>query len=331
MVKIGINGFGRTGRCAMRIGLKNPQVEIKAINSRADNKMMAHLFKYDSTYGIWPEEVSANEKEIVVGSRRISGFNFDDPSKIPWAQAGVDIVIESTGVFTSTEEGMSHVSAGAKKVIISAPTKDETKMVIVGVNEKIINKDDLVISNASCTTNCLAPVVKVLDENFSVSEGFCTTVHSVTNDQQILDKSHEDYRRARGAMESMIPTTTGAAKAIGKIIPKLQGKMDGIAIRIPLATVSLIDLVCLVEKQADREKLVNAFKNAEQGTLKGILATCDKPLVSADYIGNPSSAIIDLLSLNVIDKMVKVIAWYDNEWGYSARLIDLALFLGNLL
>lgn len=331
MVKIGINGFGRTGRCAMRIGLKNPQVEIKAINSRSDNQLMGHLFKYDSTYGTWPEDVRAEGPEIIIGQKRIKAYNFDDPSKIPWSEAEVDIVIESTGVFTSAKQASVHLKGGAKKVIISAPTEDETKMVILGVNEGIITKEDTIVSNASCTTNCLAPTAKVLDDKFKILSGFCSTVHAATNDQQILDKSHKDYRRARGAMESIIPATTGAAKAIGKIIPHLEGKLDGIAMRVPIPTVSLLDFVCLVERPVTKEALKNAFLEAENSYLKDYLQTCDKPLVSADFIGNPKSAIIDLLILNVVGQMVKVIAWYDNEWGYSARLIDLALFLGNLL
>jgi glyceraldehyde 3-phosphate dehydrogenase len=331
MIKIGINGFGRTGRCAMRIAMKNPGIQVVAINSRSDNQIMAHLLKYDSTYGIWPEEIRTEGQEIVVGQRRVKGYNFDDPAKIPWGEVQTDVVIESTGVFTSSRQSIVHIRGGAKKVIISAPTEDETKMVVLGVNEGIISNDDSIVSNASCTTNCLAPVVKVLDDKFKILSGFCSTVHAVTSDQQLLDKSHKDYRRARGAMESIIPTTTGATGAIGKIIPHLAGKLDGLALRVPIPTVSLIDLSCLVESSVNKESLKAAFLEAENSYLKSYLETCDRPLVSADFIGNPKSAIIDLLSLEVVDQMVKVIAWYDNEWGYSARLIDLAVYLQRFL
>ncbi len=331
MIKIGINGFGRTGRCAFRIALKDPRVEIVAINSRADDKMLAHLFKYDSTYGPWPEKVKIEGNQIIIGEKRITSFNFESPDKVPWSEVGAEIVIESTGVFASSDLASAHLKGGAKKVIISAPTKDNTKMIILGVNEKTITPKDKIISMASCTTNCLAPVVKVLNDEFKIESGFCTTIHAVTNEQRLLDKSHKDYRRARGAMESAIPTTTGAARAIGKVIPALVGKLNGVAVRIPLPTVSLLDLVCLVEKKTTTDEVNGVFKSEENGSLSGILSTSQDPLVSADYVGNAFSATVDLLMTKVIGKTIKVMAWYDNEWGYAARLIDLVDYLVKFL
>ncbi|GIN95180.1 glyceraldehyde-3-phosphate dehydrogenase 1 [Siminovitchia terrae] len=328
-VKIGINGFGRIGRNVFRAAIKQHEVEIVAVNDLTDAKMLAHLLTYDSVHGTLGEEVVAEEDKIIVGERELKVFAEREPSLIPWGDLGVDIVIESTGRFTQRNKAAKHLEAGAKKVIISAPATDEDITIVMGVNEKNYNPEkDHIISNASCTTNCLAPFAKVLDENFGIRRGMMTTVHSYTNDQQILDLPHKDYRRARAAAESIIPTTTGAAKAVSLVLPQLKGKLNGMAMRVPTPNVSVVDLVVELEKSVTSDEVNRALKSASEGNMKGILGYCDKPLVSRDYNGDPHSSVIDALSTMVLeDNLVKVLSWYDNETGYSNRLIDLAIYI----
>ncbi|RST58487.1 type I glyceraldehyde-3-phosphate dehydrogenase [Siminovitchia terrae] len=328
-VKIGINGFGRIGRNVFRAAIKQHEVEIVAVNDLTDAKMLAHLLAYDSVHGTLGEEVAAEEDKIIVGERELKVFAEREPSLIPWGDLGVDIVIESTGRFTQRNKAAKHLEAGSKKVIISAPATDEDITIVMGVNEKNYNPEkDHIISNASCTTNCLAPFAKVLDENFGIRRGMMTTVHSYTNDQQILDLPHKDYRRARAAAESIIPTTTGAAKAVSLVLPQLKGKLNGMAMRVPTPNVSVVDLVVELEKSVTSDEVNRALKSASEGNMKGILGYCDKPLVSRDYNGDPHSSVIDALSTMVLeDNLVKVLSWYDNETGYSNRLIDLAIYI----
>jgi glyceraldehyde 3-phosphate dehydrogenase len=330
-IKIAINGFGRIGRLVFRIAQEklDKNVEIVAINARADSDTLAHLFKYDSNYGKFNGTVETTENSMTVNGKEIKLFRENDPSTLPWAELGIDIVIDSTGVFKDKEGLMKHITAGAKKVIITAPAKDEDFTVVMGVNEKEYNPaKHIVISNASCTTNCLAPFAKVLDDDFGIVKGLMTTIHSYTNDQQILDKTHKDLRRARAASVSMIPTTTGAAKAVSKVLPNLKGKLNGFSVRIPTPTVSLVDLVCELKKTVTVDEVNNAFKKAAEGEMKGILGYSDEPLVSVDYKGDNRSSIIDGLSTMVIESnMVKVVSWYDNEWGYSCRTVDLANYI----
>ena len=335
-IKVGINGFGRIGRNVLRIANEksNNDFEIVAINARADAKTLAHLFKYDSCYGIFKEDVYVkNEDTIVVNNNEIKIFRYNNPEEIPWGEIGVDIVIESTGRFTKREDAKKHLVAGAKKVIITAPGKDEDKTIVMGVNEnEYDNENHNIISNASCTTNCLAPFAKVIDKEFGIEKGLMTTIHAYTNDQQILDKTHKDLRRARAAGESMIPTTTGAAKAVSKVLPQLQGKLNGLAVRVPTPTVSLVDLVCTLKKETTVEEINQILKKASQGELKGILGYSEEPLVSIDYRGDSRSSIIDGLStMSMGDKMFKIISWYDNEWGYSSRTVDLIEFIAQRL
>jgi len=313
MTKIAINGFGRIGRLALRHILENhPNIEVVAINDLADKKTLLHLFKYDSSYGIYNKKIDAKF------------FSEPNPEKLPWKDLSVDVVLECTGAFRNREGAEKHLKAGAKKVIISAPAKsDDIKGYVIGVNENTLG-DDNIVDMGSCTTNCLAPVVKVIDDNFGIEKGYMTTIHSYTNDQRILDLVHSDLRRARTAGMNMIPTTTGATKAICKIMPKMKGRLDGMAIRVPTTTVSLIDLVCLVDKKTNVKDVNSAFKTAAQKELKNILAVSDEPLVSMDFKGNTYSAIIDSLSTKVNDNLVKVIAWYDNEYAYAGRLADFA-------
>lgn len=325
-IKVAINGFGRIGRNVLRAGYKNPDIEWVAINDLTDAKTLAHLLKYDSTFGIMPADVKADGNSIVVDGKKIQILSEKDPAVLPWKKLNVDLVIESTGKFTNKEGASKHITAGAKKVLISAPAKDAIDATIVmGVNHKTYDKNKHhIVSNASCTTNCLAPVAKVLQDKFVIKRGLMTTIHSYTNDQVILDFPHKDLRRARAAALSIIPTSTGAAKALGLVIPELSGKMNGLSLRVPTPNVSVVDLVCDVEKEATVETVNAAFKEAAKGALKGILQYCDEPLVSRDFYANPHSAILDAGSTYVIDKtMVKVIAWYDNEWAYSVRMIDL--------
>lgn len=315
----------------MRASLQNPEVEVIAVNDLADAQTNAHLLKYDSVHGRLDMEVEARGDVMVVAGREIKVFAEKDPAKLPWRDLGVDIVVESTGVFTDATKAAAHRQAGAKKVIITAPAKNEDITIVMGVNEdKYDPLQHHIVSNASCTTNCLAPIVKVLHQHFKVLRGLMTTAHSYTNDQRILDLVHKDLRRARAAGMSIIPTTTGAAKAIGLVLPELKGKLNGFAMRVPTPNVSVVDLVADVEKATTVEEVNAAFKAAAEGELKGILGYCKEPLVSRDFNGDPRSSIVDALSTMVMDgTMVKVIAWYDNEWAYSNRVIDLAAYMAS--
>ncbi len=337
MVKIAINGFGRIGRPTFRRILDNhPDLEVVVINDLTDTKTLAHLLRYDSLYGIYQRPVKFTEKELLLDGTRegksIKILAETEPSKLPWKELGIDIVLECTGRFTDYESAKKHIEAGAKKVIISAPGEG-TPSFILGVNEeKYDSKKDDVVDMGSCTTNCLAPVAKVLNDNFGIIKGFMSTIHSYTNDQRILDLPHKDLRRARAAALNIIPTTTGAAKAIGKVIPELKGKLDGIAFRVPTPTVSVLDLICEVEKPTIVEDVNYAFKKASQKKeFQGILGIEDALLVSSDYIGNSFSAIVDAPSTMVIDNLVKVVAWYDNEWAYACRLAEFAEYVGKKL
>ncbi|MGH7466347.1 MAG: type I glyceraldehyde-3-phosphate dehydrogenase [Longimicrobiales bacterium] len=332
--RVAINGFGRIGRNILRAAKKNKaRIDFVAVNDLTDNKTLAHLLKYDSVHGKYPGAVAAASAGLTVDGDTVKVFSEKDPARLPWQDLGVDIVLEATGRFTSKEDASKHITAGARKVIITAPAKGEDITVVMGVNE---NKYDPtthhIISNASCTTNCLTPVVKVLRDRFGFRRGLMTTIHSYTNDQQILDLPHKDLRRARAAALSIIPTTTGAAKATALVIPEVKGLIDGIAMRVPTADVSLVDLTAELDQDVTVDTVNNAFREAAGGALAGILAVSEEPLVSVDYIGHPASAIIDLLSTFAItDRMVKVIAWYDNEWGYSVRCVDLVAFLARTL
>lgn len=328
-VKVGINGFGRIGRNVFRQALNNDKIEIVAINDLTDAQMLAHLLKFDSVHGKLEEEVSVDDDYIIVGDKKIRVFSEMDPQNIPWSDYGVEVVIESTGRFTNRADASKHLEAGAKKVIISAPGKDDDFTVVIGVNEDEYNPDNHhIISNASCTTNCLAPLAKVLHEKFGIKRGLMTTVHAYTNDQQILDLPHKDYRRARAAAENIIPTTTGAAKAVGKVLPELNGKLNGMAIRVPVSNGSVVDLVAELNENVTAEEVNRVLREAAEGDLKGILEYSEDPLVSKDIVGNPHSSIVDGLSTMVMeDSLVKVVSWYDNEMGYSSRCVDLAIFL----
>ena len=331
-IKVGINGFGRIGRAVLKNILKDPEcsnIEIRAINDLTDPATLAHLLKYDSVQGVFSQKITSNNEEIAIDGKSIRIFSEKEPAKLPWKDQGVDFVIESTGFFTNREAARKHLDAGAKKVIISAPSKDPDITVVLGVNqETYLPEQHNIISNASCTTNCLAPVAKVLHDNFFIEKGLMTTIHSYTNDQRILDLPHSDLRRARAANVSMIPTTTGAAKAVALVLPEIAGRLDGMAIRVPTPNVSLIDLVVEVKKNTSNEEVNEVFKEAAREGLKNILRVEDNPLVSIDYNGDPYSSIIDGLSTKVMkDNMIKVLAWYDNEWGYSNRVKDLLKFI----
>ncbi|MEK6560366.1 MAG: type I glyceraldehyde-3-phosphate dehydrogenase [Nitrospirota bacterium] len=328
-VKVGINGFGRIGRNFFRIVFNNPEIEIAAINDLTDAKTLAHLLKYDSVFGILNAEVVAKDNCLIVNGREIRILAERDPLNLPWGELGVDVVVESTGLFTKREDAEKHLKGGAKKVIISAPAKNPDITIVLGVNESKYNaKNHRIISNASCTTNCLAPIAKVLLNSFGIKRGLMTTIHSYTNDQRLLDLPHKDLRRARAAAVSLIPTSTGAAKAISLVLPELEGRLDGLAVRVPTPNVSMIDLVVETEKDTDESKVNSALKRAAAGKLNGILEYTDLPLVSIDFKGNDHSSIVDGGLTRVIDKrMVKVIAWYDNEWGYSTRIMDLIMFM----
>lgn len=329
--RVGINGFGRIGRQVLRAIIERhpDQLTVAGINDLTNAKTNAHLFKYDSTYGRYPGTVEAGEESITVDGYEIAVTAERDPAKIPWGDLGADIVIESTGVFTDALKAGDHIKGGAKKVIISAPATGEDMTVVLGVNEQHYDpQKHNVISNASCTTNCVATMVKVMHDNFTITNGLMTTVHSYTNDQRILDQAHGDLRRARAAAENIIPTTTGAARACGIVIPELQGKVHGISLRIPTATVSVTDFVCNVEREATVDNVNAVLREASEGHLKGILGYNDEPLVSSDYKQDPHSCVIDGLSTMMMGKnMVKVLGWYDNEWGYSCRTADLAAFM----
>ncbi len=324
-VKVAINGFGRIGRNVLRAAQETTEFEIVAINDLTSPQTLAHLLKYDSVHGVLAADVSATGDGILVGGKAIKVFSERDPAALPWKELGVDIVIESTGFFTNGKDAGKHIQAGAKKVIISAPGKEVDLTVCMGVNDSEYDAaNHHIVSNASCTTNCLAPVAKVLLENFGIVKGLMTTVHAYTNDQRILDLPHDDMRRARAAAMSMIPTTTGAAKAVSLVLPELKGKLDGLAVRVPTPNVSLVDLVVETEKATTVEDVNAALKAAAEGPLKGILAYCEEPLVSIDFNGNPASSSVDAATTSVIGAtMVKVMSWYDNEWGYSNRIVDL--------
>jgi len=329
-IRVGINGFGRIGRNMLRASWNDPDIEYVAVNDITDAKTLAHLLKYDSVLGTFKEDVRAAEDGILVNGKKIRVLAEKEVGQLPWKDLGVSVVIESTGRYTKRPEVIQHIEkGGAAKVIVSAPATDPDITLVLGVNEKTYDPaKHHIISNASCTTNCLAPVIKVLHESFGVERGLMTTIHAYTNDQKILDAPHKDLRRARAAAVSQIPTTTGAAKAVGLVIPELKGKIDGFSVRIPTPDVSLVDFVAVLKKAATAEEINAAFTAAAAGPLKGILGVTDEPLVSCDFLGDPRSGIVDLLSTKVLEgTLAKVIAWYDNEWGYSCRLVDLAKFV----
>ncbi|GIO26359.1 type I glyceraldehyde-3-phosphate dehydrogenase [Ornithinibacillus bavariensis] len=329
-VKVGINGFGRIGRNVFRQALKRDDVEIVAVNDLTDANMLAHLLKYDSVHGVLEEEITVNGSNIVVNGKEIKVLAERDPANLPWGELGVEVVVESTGRFVDRDSSQKHIDAGAKKVIISAPAKNEDLTVVMGVNHNQYDPSKHhIVSNASCTTNCLAPFAKVLNDKFGVKRGLMTTVHAYTNDQQILDLPHKDYRRARAAAENIIPTTTGAAKAVALVLPELKGKLNGMAVRVPVPDGSMVDLVAELEKEVTAEEVNQAFKEAAEGELKGIFEYSEAPLVSSDIVGNTHSSILDGLSTMVMEgNLVKVLSWYDNEMGYSTRVVDLASYMG---
>ncbi|MDD5338605.1 MAG: type I glyceraldehyde-3-phosphate dehydrogenase [Dehalococcoidales bacterium] len=331
--RVGINGFGRIGRLTLRTIFQRHKddIEVVAVNDLTDTKTNAHLFKWDSVYGRFPGEVAAKDKSIVVDGKEIQVISQRDPALIPWKDLKVDVVIESTGLFTDKEKASAHIKGGAKKVVISAPAKNEDATIVLGVNENTYDpQKHNVISNASCTTNGIAPAVKVLHQNFGIEKGLMTTVHAYTNDQVILDTVHKDIRRARAAALNILPTSTGAAKLVGKLIEGLEGKIHGLAMRVPTPTVSVIDFVCNTSKDVTVEVVNEAFKKAASGSLKGIMEFCEEELVSMDFKGNPHSSIIDGPGTMVIGgNMIKILAWYDNEWGYSCRLGDLVVFIAS--
>jgi glyceraldehyde 3-phosphate dehydrogenase len=328
-VKVGINGFGRIGRNVVRAGLHRKDVEFVAVNDLTDTKTLAHLFKYDSVLGRLDEEVHVDGDSILVGDKKIKVFASKDPAQLDWTSVGAEVVVESTGRFTEAKDAGKHLQGTVKKVIISAPAKDEDITIVLGVNQDKYDKaKHHIVSNASCTTNCLAPVVKVLHEKFGIQKGSMTTIHSYTNDQNVLDFPHKDLRRARAAALNMIPTTTGAAKAIALVMPELKGKLDGYSMRVPTPDVSVVDLVVLFEKDTTTEAVNAALKSAAEGELKGILAYTEDPVVSTDMLRNPNSSIVDTQLTKVLGgNLAKVVSWYDNEWGYSCRVVDLAVFL----
>jgi glyceraldehyde 3-phosphate dehydrogenase (phosphorylating) len=332
-IKIGINGFGRIGRNVVRAGLNDKEIEFVAVNDLTDAKTLAHLMKYDSVHGVLKEEVKVAGDSIVVGPRKIKVLSERDPGKLPWKALGVDIVLECTGLFLDPAKAKAHLDGGAKKVILSAPAKGDVKFIVVGVNDNEYDpKTDHIVSNASCTTNCLAPVAKVIHDAFGIKEGLMTTVHSYTNDQRILDLPHKDLRRARAAAMSIIPTTTGAAKAVGKVIKDLNGKLNGMAMRVPTPDASVVDLVFTVEKKASVADINAAVKKAASGPMKGILEYTEDPIVSTDVIGNPHSSVFDaLMTMQIGENMFKILSWYDNEMGFSNRMVDLSKIMGKSL
>ena len=326
-VKVGINGFGRIGRNFFR-AIGNKDIEIVAVNDLTDARTLAHLLKYDSIQGVLDNKVETLDHAISVDEKKFKVTAEMDPEKLPWGDLGVEVVIESTGRFTKRADAQKHLKAGAKKVIISAPAADPDLTVVMGVNEGEYDPEkDNIISNASCTTNCLVPVAKVLLDNFGIEKGFMTTIHAFTNDQQILDLPHKDLRRARAASMSLIPTSTGAAKASALVIPELEGKLDGIAVRAPVPNGSVVDLVAILEKEASEDDINDAVKEAANGRMKGVLEYTEDPIVSIDIVGNPASSIFDGLSTMTSGKMIKILSWYDNEWGYSNRLVDLTKYI----
>jgi len=328
MLKLAINGFGRIGRPVLRRILSNhPEIEIVAINDLTDAPTLAHLLKYDSLYGRYDKEVKAEKDALIINGKKIKILAEKDPANLPWNYLDIDAVLECTGLFTKIGEAQKHLDAGAKKVILSAPTDSpEIPTYLLGVNADKY-QDEKIISMGSCTTNCLAPVVKILNDELGIENGFMTTIHSYTNDQRLLDLPHKDLRRARAAAQNIIPTSTGAAKTVAKCIPEIEGKLDGLSMRVPTATVSITDFVCVVKKETDKEKINKLFSGAAEGKLKGILGVSDEPLVSMDFKGDPRSSIVDLPLTMVKDNLVKVIAWYDNEWGYACRLAEMAEYV----
>lgn len=331
-IKIGINGFGRIGRIILRHSINDPLVQFVGINDVFDTATMAHLLKYDSIFGRAQISIEAKSDALVVNGKSIPVTKETDPTKLPWKSTGAQVVLECTGKFTDKEKASAHLTAGAKKVIISAPAKGEVKTFVMGVNHTTYNPaSDHILSNASCTTNCLAPVAKVLHEKFGIERGFMTTIHSYTNDQRLMDGPHKDLRRARAGAMSQIPTTTGAAKAVGLVLPELKGKLDGFSVRVPTPNVSCVDLVCVCKKKSAAEEINAALKHAAENELKGILGYSTEPLVSVDYLGNTHSSIVDAEYTRTIDNLVKILAWYDNEVGFSARMIDLTKYIGERL
>jgi len=330
--KIGINGFGRIGRNFFRASYQDPDIDIVAVNDITDSKTLAHLLKYDSVLGVLEADIKSSENAIIANDKTIKVLSEKDPGNLPWKELGISIVIESTGLFRKRQDAIKHIEqGGAEKVIISAPATEPDITLVLGVNEETYDPDKHhIISNASCTTNCLAPVVKVLHQEFGIEKAFMTTIHAYTSDQRLLDTPHKDLRRARAAAISQVPTTTGAAKAVGIVIPELEGKIDGIAIRVPTPNVSVVDLVALLKKNVSADEVNQSFKKASEGKLKGILDYTDEPLVSVDFMANPHSAIVDGLFTRITeDNLVKVLAWYDNEWGYSCRMIDLIKYISS--
>ena len=331
MVKVAINGFGRIGRNALKILLERRDAQVVAINDITDANTLAHLLKHDSSYGAYDKKVSAKENALVINSREIPVFAEKDPAKLPWEDLGVDVVIESTGFFTKPEDARAHIKAGAKKVVISAPAKGEgAKTVVLGVNEEVVEAGDEIISNASCTTNCIAPVMKVLEDELGIEKAMMTTVHSYTGSQKLLDAPAKDLREARSAAENIVPTTTGASKAAALAIPSLAGKFNGLSVRVPTPVVSLSDITAIVKRNTTKEELNEIFKKAaSEPYYEGIIGVTEEELVSSDFIGDPRSAIIDLQLIDVVGgNMIKVVAWYDNEWGYSNRLVETAVDFG---
>lgn len=332
-VKLGINGFGRIGRNVLRAALEREDVEVMAINVTSNPETVAYLFAYDSVHGVLPYDIKATEDSLIIDGKKIRVLSNRDPAQLPWGDAGAEIVIESTGKFNNREGSAKHLIGGAKKVLISAPAKEEDITIVMGVNhEQYDSKKHHIISNASCTTNCLAPVAKVINEKFGIEQGLMTTVHAYTNDQRLLDDPHKDLRRARALGQSIIPTTTGAAKAVSLVLPELAGKLNGFAMRVPVANVSVVDLTLTLNRPAAKEEINQALEEASQGELKGILAVSQEPLVSKDFLGDSHSSIVDGLStMCTKGNMTKVVAWYDNEWGYSCRILDLAALVGQSL
>ncbi|MEI6152813.1 MAG: type I glyceraldehyde-3-phosphate dehydrogenase [Deltaproteobacteria bacterium] len=328
-IKVAINGFGRIGRLVLRAGLKGKDLEFVAVNDITDAKTLAHLLKYDSVHGIMDAEVKATENSLVINGKEIKTYAVRDPEMLPWKELGVDVVLESTGIFTDRAGAEKHIKAGAKKVVISAPAKNPDITFVLGVNQEVYDKaKHHVISMGSCTTNCLAPITKILQKEFGIEYGLMTTIHAFTNDQVVLDEPHKDLRRGRAAALSMIPTTTGAAKAISEVIPELKGKLDGMAIRVPTPNVSLVDFVALLAKNTTKEELNDKFREYAAGPMKGILFCSDEPLVSCDFNGNPHSSLVDMANTNVIGgRMVKILSWYDNEWGFSNRMCELLSYI----
>jgi glyceraldehyde 3-phosphate dehydrogenase len=331
-IRVAINGFGRIGRLVFKTAQYDKEIDVVAINDLTDAHTLAHLLKYDSVHGKYPEKVAFEGDTLVAGNRKVKVIAERDPAKLPWNDIGVDIVVESTGVFRKREQLENHLKQGAKKVVLTVPAKDQIdNTIVLGVNNAELKADDKIVSNASCTTNCLAPVAKVLHDNFGIIRGFMTTIHGYTNDQRLLDLPHSDLRRARAAAVSMIPTTTGAARAVGKVIPDLNGKLDGVAIRVPVCDGSIVDLVAEVGKEVTADEINAAMKKAADGDMKGVLEYCEDPIVSVDVIGNSHSSIFDSLSTSVMaGNFVKVFSWYDNEWGYSSRTLDLVKLMAKM-